>query len=101
MWPNHNIILKIVMCCPVSDCIPIFFISPAFDLALPCFLEEGVLVNVTMRWSQFQQDGQLIWRIFDFHFYRDCTRNIAKATTTTGLYESWSMLLFDDKCGIP
>ena len=75
----------------VSDCIPIFFISPAFELALPCFLEEGVLVNVTMRWSQFQQDGHLIWRIFDFQFYRDCTPNIPKATTTTGLCESWSI----------
>ena len=66
--------------------------SPAFDVALPCFLEEGVLVNVTLSWSQFQQDGQLIWRAFDFQFYRDCTPNIAKYTTT-GLHES---SLFDD-----
>ena len=73
-----------------------YFNSPAFDVTLPCFLEEGVLVNVTLSWSQFQQDGQLIWRDFDFQFYRDCTPNIVKAaaatssTTTTiatGLYK--------------
>ena len=94
------------MCCikTISDCIPILFISPAFDVAFPCYLEEGVLVNVILSWSQFQQDGQLIWRAFGFQFYRDCTpSNIAKAatTTTTGLYESWSIPLFDDKCGVP
>ena len=55
-------------------------ISLAFDAALPCYLEEGVLVNVTLRWSQFQQDGQLIWRHFDFQFYRSCTPNNAKST---------------------
>ena len=64
------------------------FISPAFDLALPCYLEEGVMVNVTLQWSQFQQNGQLIWRAFDFQFYRDCTSNIAKAAAaTTGLHK--------------
>ena len=64
-----------------------YYISPAFELALPCFLEEGVLVNVSLSWSQFQQDGQLIRKTFDFHFYRDCTPNSAKAaaTATTGL----------------
>ena len=70
----------------VSDCIPAFFISSAFDIALPCYLEEGVMVNVTLRWSQFQQDGQLIWRPFDYQFYRDCTPNTVKATTT-GLHK--------------
>ena len=73
-----------------------YFNSPAFDVALPCFLEEGVLVNVTLSWSQFQQDGQLICRAFGFQFYRDCKSNIVKAaaatssTTTiaTGLYKS-------------
>ena len=85
------------MCCikTVSDCILIFFISPwpAFEVALPCFLEEGVLINVTMKWSQFQQDGQLICRAFDFQLYRDCAPNIAKATsTTTGLYKYESCL---------
>ena len=56
-------------------------ISLAFDARLPCYLEEGVLVNVTLRWSQFQQDGQLIWRNFDFQFYRNCTPNTPKAAT--------------------
>ena len=69
------------------------YISLAFDVALPCFLEEGVLVNVTLSWSQFQQDGQLIQRDFHFQFYRDCTPNIAKSTTT-GLHK---LPLFDDK----
>ena len=70
----------------------------AFDFALPCYLEEGVLINVTLRWSQFQQNGQLIWRAFDYQFYRDCTLNIAKAAATTGLHKLHSYLpLFDDK----
>ena len=89
------------MCCikTVSDCIPILFISPAFDVAFPCYVEEGVLVNVTLSWSQFQEDGQLICRAFDFQLYRDCAPNIAKATTTTtttstttGLYKYESCL---------
>ena len=66
----------------VSLYIPMLHISLAFDVALPCYLEEGVLVNVTLRWSQFQQDGQLIWRNFDFQFYRNCTPNTAKVATT-------------------
>ena len=66
--------------------IPICFISLAFDVALPCYLDEGVLVNVTLRWSQFQHDGQLICRSFDFQFYRDCT-NTVKTATTTGLHK--------------
>ena len=49
-----------------------FCVSVAFDVALPCFLEEGVLVNIALRWSQFQQNGQLIQRRFNFQFYRDC-----------------------------
>ena len=68
------------------------YVSLGFDVALPCFLKEGVLVNVTLNWSQFQQDGQLICRAFDFQFYRDCTPNIVKSTTT-GLHE---LSLFDD-----
>ena len=81
-------------CCTktVSVYIPIYYISLAFDLALPCYLEEGVLVNVTLRWSQFQHDRQLIYRPFDFQFYRDCTTNIADAAATTGLHE---LSLFD------
>ena len=75
--------------------IPMCYISPAFDVDLPCFLEEGVLVNVSLSWSQFQQDGQLIRRDFDFQFYRNCTPNTAKATTTTtGLHK---LPLLDDK----
>ena len=52
------------------------------------------MVNVSLSWSQFQQDGQLIQRSFDFQFYRDCTPSIAKVAaaattaTTTGLYKS-------------
>ena len=81
-------------CCTktVSVYIPICFISLAFDLALPCYLEEGALVNVTLRWSQFQHDGQLIYRPFDLQFYRDCTPNTVKAAATTGLHE---LSLFD------
>ena len=78
----------------------LFLYNIAFDdLTLPCYLEEGVLINVTLRWSQFQQDGQLIWRAFDYQFYRDCTSNITKAATaTTGLHKLHSYLpLFDDK----
>ena len=57
------------------------------------------MVNVTLRWSQFQQNGQLIWRAIDFQLYRDCTSNITKAAaTTTGLHKLHSYLpLFDDK----
>ena len=51
-----------------------------------------MLVNVTLRWSQFQHDGQLICRFFDFQFYRDCTPNITDAAATTGLHE---LSLFD------
>ena len=51
------------------------YFSLAFDVALPCYLEEGVLVNITLRWSQFQQDGKLIWRPFDLQFYRSCISN--------------------------
>ena len=71
------------MCCikTVSDIL--FLYNIAFDFALPCYLEEGVLINVTLRWSQFQQNGQLIWRAFDYQFYRDCATNVAKAATTT------------------
>jgi len=50
----------------------VFFTSPAFDVALPCFLEEGVLVNITLMWSQFQPNGQLILRSYDLQFYRSC-----------------------------
>ena len=51
------------------------FLSLAFEVAFPCFLEEGVLVNITLRWSQFQQNGQLIHAPFDFQFYRSCISN--------------------------
>ena len=54
-----------------------------------------MFVNVTLSWSQFQQDGQLICRAFDFQFYRDCTPNIAKAAAT-GLHELYLCLMI--KC---
>ena len=76
----------------------LFLYNIAFDFALPCYLEEGVLINVTLRWSQFQQNGQLIWRAFDYQLYRDCTSNVSDAAATTGLHKLHSYLpLFDDK----
>ena len=58
----------------IHTCSHFYFIS-AFEVALPCFLEEGVLINLTLRWSQFQQNGQLIHAPFDFQFYRSCISN--------------------------
>ena len=52
-----------------------------------------MLVNVTLQWSQFQQNGKLIQRFHNYQFYRDCTSNMAKAATT-GLHK---LSLFDDK----
>ena len=42
------------------------------------------MVNVTLQWSQFQQNEQLVWKAFDFQFYRDCTNITKAAPTTTG-----------------
>ena len=45
------------------------------------------MVNVTLQWSQFQQNGTLIWKAFDFQFYRDCINITKAAATTTGLHK--------------
>ena len=45
-----------------------------------CFLEEGVLVNITLSWSQFQQTGQLIHTSYDLQFYRSCIPNTTNSS---------------------
>ena len=66
----------------------IFLISLAFDVALPCFLEKGTLVNVTLRWSQFQRSGKLITISYDLQFYRSCVSNNTNSSIIiiTGLW---------------
>ena len=55
----------------------------AFDVSLPCFLEEGVLINVTIRWSQFQLNGELISRCYDLQIFRNCTPDSTISNNST------------------